>query len=533
MVFLSTLQTLLGSPLTRSVFAFGYRKLTQRIIVEEIVMGLFMVFPLSIILAQWTIRFAAAGWRPSVVRSDVWTTILITVVGDIFLEILLPSLQCLPMHEADHHRMMMDSSSIPSLMDSNNANNNNNNLNGGEQQQHQHFMLWMAQTWGFHCPRSLQREQLLAPDSVGTILTIRLIFMCLGVYLGESFLPVALTGSIATGKSTVAAMLLDPKGSVPQHPHASKGSRQPQQQQQQQPKKKPKSAAIQQQQQQIQQQQQQSVAASSQAAALAALEPDEEGSFLIVDTDSIGHEILLPPAVLAGEQQDHNMSTPSSPTASSTGGGGGGDETKKEYTVHPNDSVFDAILSAFGDPDVGNKNILDDNGWIDRRKLGAIIFEDASQRRVLNGITHPRIILIMLKRILHGIFWSSQDIVCADVPLLFESGQLRRLFGITIMVACHPEQQLERLRQRNPDLTEQQCRDRIASQKSIEAKVAQADVVIWNTGDLHSLAEEVERVRRDVMGRMYGVGMSLLQMLLLVGGSLSLAVSSKLFSTWT
>jgi hypothetical protein len=43
----------------------------------------------------------------------------------------------------------------------------------------------------------------------------------------------------------------------------------------------------------------------------------------------------------------------------------------------------------------------------------------------------------------------------------------------------------------------------------------------------------VERVRRDVMGRIYGVGMSLLQMLLLVGGSLSLAVSSKLFSTWT
>jgi dephospho-CoA kinase len=498
MVFLSTLQTLLGSPLTRSVFAFGYRKLTQRIIVEEIVMGLFIVFPLSIILAQWTIRIAAAGWRPSFVRSDVWTTILITVVGDIFLEILLPSLQCLPMHEADH---MMDTG-IPF----------DEQQQQQQIQQQQHFMLWMAQTWGFHCPSSLQREQLLAPDSVGTILTIRLIFMCLGVYLGESFLPVALTGSIATGKSTVAAMLLDPKPVNFQQQNLSKTRKQ----------KKPKSAVQ-------QQQQQQSVAASSQAAALAALEPDEEGSFLIVDTDSIGHEILLPPAVLAGEQDVTDMSSPSSPAAGATNNT---DETK-EYTVHPNDSVFFDILSAFGDQDASNKNILDDNGLIDRRKLGAIIFEDSSQRRVLNGITHPRIILIMLKRILHGIFLSSQDIVCADVPLLFESGQLRRLFGITIMVACHPEQQLERLRKRNPDLTEQQCRDRIASQLSIERKAAMADVVIWNTGDLNSLSEEVERVRRDVMGRIYGVGMSLLQMLLLVGGSLSLAVSSKLFSTWT
>jgi hypothetical protein len=43
MVFLSTLKRSWGVT-HRSVFAFGYRKLTQRIIVEEIVMGLFMVF---------------------------------------------------------------------------------------------------------------------------------------------------------------------------------------------------------------------------------------------------------------------------------------------------------------------------------------------------------------------------------------------------------------------------------------------------------------------------------------------------------
>jgi hypothetical protein len=49
-------------------------------------------------------------------------------------------------------------------------------------------------------------------------------------------------------------------------------------------------------------------------------------------------------------------------------------------------------------------------------------------------------------------------------------------------------------------------------------------------GDLEALSEDVEKLRREVIGRVFGVGMSLLQMLLLVGGSLSLAVSSKLFS---
>jgi dephospho-CoA kinase len=85
----------------------------------------------------------------------------------------------------------------------------------------------------------------------------------------------------------------------------------------------------------------------------------------------------------------------------------------------------------------------------------------------LNG---TRIILIMLKRILHGIFWSSQDIIVRRRALLFESGQLRRLFGITILVACHPEQRLERLRKRNPvDGTTVPGPYR-GNQRSIEAK---------------------------------------------------------------
>jgi hypothetical protein len=60
-----------------------HRKLTQRIIVEEIVMGLFMVFPCRSFPATLTIRNAAAGWFPC--KERCLTTLLITIVGDIFL----------------------------------------------------------------------------------------------------------------------------------------------------------------------------------------------------------------------------------------------------------------------------------------------------------------------------------------------------------------------------------------------------------------------------------------------------------------
>lgn len=441
MVFLSTLQALFHRPLTRSVFSFGTRSLTSRIIVEEVAMGAFLVFPASLVVAAVTIRLAAAGPRPRWMRSDIWTTILITIVGDLFLEVLLPSLQCLPTEPA---------------------------LELG-------YFTWLSQAWGFGCPTGLGRSHFLSTDAVGTLLTIRLIFMCAGIYLGEAMVPIALTGGISCGKSTVAGMLVDPMNK-PKAPSSSRKA------------KKPKHAST-----------------------PAPVPEEEEGTFLLVDADAIAHQVLLPPSVLAGIDDD-------------------GEEKTTRFMVRPQESVYQQVLDTFGGDD---PNSLLVEGLIDRTRLGAVVFGDRTKRRQLNALTHPRILLVLLKQILHGIFFTSADIVCADIPLLFESGQLRRLFAIVICVASDEATQFQRLRKRNPELSEQECWERIRSQIPVEQKAKLSDLVIWNNGDLDELASEVERVRRDVIGRVYGIGMSLLQMLLLVGGSLSLAVSSKLFSSWS
>ena len=97
MVFFSTLQALLGLPLSRSVFAFGSRQISARIVAEEVAMGLLLVMPASTAVAFLAVRLAASGaFKPPFLRHDLWTTFVVTVVGDLFLEVLLPSLQCLP-----------------------------------------------------------------------------------------------------------------------------------------------------------------------------------------------------------------------------------------------------------------------------------------------------------------------------------------------------------------------------------------------------------------------------------------------------
>ena len=165
-------------------------------------------------------------------------------------------------------------------------------------------------------------------------------------------------------------------------------------------------------------------------------------------------------------------------------------------------------------------------------QIGVIVFQDRHLRRRLNSITHPRILLVLLKRLLYGLFWSGNDFCCADLPLLFESGKLRWLFGWVICVSCPREMQLSRMKVRNPDWTEQECQARIDSQWPISEKRALSDSVIDNSATLQSLRQQVEDVRMDLMQRRYGlIGMSLMQMLLLIGGSTTIAVSSKWYTS--
>lgn len=464
---------MLTRPFTRLVVAFGQRRVTQRQLVEEVLLGLWILVPFGFIVGLATSRICTKIHFHAI-RSDIWTTIVVFLIGDILMEWLLPSLSCLPLPGWGG-----DGTNTTSFTDDN------------DEASYYYNLGWLLQSYGIRCPENFASSTtLLSPDATAILFSLRLLFLCLGVHIGESLCFVALTGGIATGKSTVSRLLVE-YNDVPDPNTVSSPS-----------SSKRKSKKI---------------ATNTNTNNTSNDHPNvdyKEGTVTLICADKIAHQILLPPTVLAQEERDDN--------------GDDDDDSNKEYLVDPKDSVFPQVVSTFEGED-----ILTPDGRIDRLKLGSIVFQDSQKRRRLNRITHPKIMMVLLKRLLRGVFFGSNDLTIADIPLLFESGKLSWLFAVTICVTVRdPAVQLERLRKRNPELSKEECQARIASQLPLTRKAAMADIVIDNGGSLENLSEQVENVRRDLMGRLYGIGMSLLQMLLLIGGSTSIAVSSKFYSHW-
>lgn len=166
--------------------------------------------------------------------------------------------------------------------------------------------------------------------------------------------------------------------------------------------------------------------------------------------------------------------------------------------VEPGQPAHAAIVREFG-PDV-----LQDDGALDRRRLGAIVFADAARRKRLEAITHPAI-RARLGRILAVYDEEGFDgIVVWDVPLLIETGGAA-LVDRVVVVYADPETQCRRLMARDGS-DEAAARARIASQMSIEEKRRLAHHVIDNSGgradtdrqvrELHARLVADQRARR-------------------------------------
>lgn len=83
--------------------------------------------------------------------------------------------------------------------------------------------------------------------------------------------------------------------------------------------------------------------------------------------------------------------------------------------VLPGRSAYADIVRAFGE------DILQSDGYLDRKKLGSVIFNDEGKRKRLNGIVHPAVRRAMVWGIIKA--WIRGEKVCiVDVPLLVETG---------------------------------------------------------------------------------------------------------------
>ena len=150
-------------------------------------------------------------------------------------------------------------------------------------------------------------------------------------------------------------------------------------------------------------------------------------------------------------------------------------------------SGYNAALRTFG-PSIINPITRD----IDRMALGSIVFADPSRRRDLEKITHPRIVTRMIWDIFR--YRLAGYRVVLDVPLLFESRSpiLRFFCYERVVIDVDYETQKRRIRERNPDMPENQIDDRIKAQMPREQKVKLADYVIKNDGTIDELYAKLD-----------------------------------------
>ena len=130
--------------------------------------------------------------------------------------------------------------------------------------------------------------------------------------------------------------------------------------------------------------------------------------------------------------------------------------------------------------------VLGADGGVDRRALGAIVFDHPERLRQLEALVHPAVREALLAKVRA---LPADAIGALDAIKLVESGYAPFCHGLWI-VTCPEEIQMQRLTQQR-GLSEEEARARIAAQPPIEAKLLLATAVIHNDGSLDSLRQQV------------------------------------------
>ena len=494
--FLRTLPTFTTSTTTaNALFTFGSRPVTPTMIAYEVAMGLCLTVPLCFPVGQLILRLNctnAFSFLRSILRRDVWNAWTAIVVADVVLELVLPSAKCLPTPGMfPLSSSMTTTTTTPMTM----------------VLSWLHWMCvdgwsWLQTMWGHECYIQLPSD-VLTPVALGCVLTLRMAFVMVGLSLGQGLAPIAITGGIATGKSTILNMLQETSTTTTtdsQNEDQDKNKNETNNNN----NNKDESATT---------------TPSSDSSHPPSNEatndndnddddkPEAESyTFYVIDCDKIGHEILLPPQELSSKE--------------------------KGYSVQPHESVYANVCRAFDQYDIfvdNDNNKEKEDGassssmvppLIDRTKLGAVIFGDTAHRRTLNRLTHARIFWILFQRCCYGCWWSGADFTVAEVPLLFESKSwfLQHLFCLSVMVTVPDSTvQWNRLRHRHADWSEEDCRNRIQAQLSLAEKERRATLVLVNGDDRDQVRHELEHMVDQEWGhRLYGVGVSAAHILLLV-----------------
>ena len=157
--------------------------------------------------------------------------------------------------------------------------------------------------------------------------------------------------------------------------------------------------------------------------------------------------------------------------------------------IAPGGPAWQDVRDRFG------PGVIDAEGRIDRRRLGAVVFADDAARADLNAIVHPRV-----RAAIGGWFDEierrpTHRFGVVAIPLFFESPRTES-FDRVIVTACGHSAQVARVVARG--FTREEAERRIAAQLPTEEKVRRADHVIRTDGTLADTDRQVDAVYREL-----------------------------------
>ena len=190
-----------------------------------------------------------------------------------------------------------------------------------------------------------------------------------------------------------------------------------------------------------------------------------------------------------------------------TGGIGSGKSTVTDYLIARGFPVLDAdkiareivlpgsemliqLVSVFG------KAILMQDGSLDRKKLGAIVFSDAKKKKTLDGLMHTRILELIHDWILQYREESVHKVIFIDAPLLFETGLDKSASEIWV-IDVDEETRIKRIMERD-GLKREDIAMRISNQMTRDEKNKRADVILDNTGNQEALYQQIEQLLQKI-----------------------------------
>ncbi len=149
-----------------------------------------------------------------------------------------------------------------------------------------------------------------------------------------------------------------------------------------------------------------------------------------------------------------------------------------------------------------NENYLDQNiSFINRQKLGELLFFDSSLKKQIEEIIHPK-----CREITEKFFQEKSDqgfeLAINLIPLLFENN-LQKYYDKIWLISCQSNIQKLRLQKRNPNLSDQEVSARLKAQIPQENKINLVDFVIDNSGEIEKTLSQVDSGLKNLAKSLY------------------------------